>query len=248
MKKKILTLMILLMSTTLLIGYAYSDWHDKIDISGSVKTTNWRACVQIRKILYGAYYNYDPATGTYDGPTDQIAIAAEYPTYFKMIIEVENCGKIDLHDVVVTDTINNNVAPVTWQADKGTVEWDPFPIDYTGFHFDHLTWSIGNLGDGKKVKLTIWIQTLPNSAKNLKYAPTSGDEGDEQYIEINGGEEGADGATVTAFADSKLLTATTDGIMIHIIDDGEPGNGYGVLDTELPYYTDWAKDSRDILP
>ena len=227
------------------IGAVESYWTERLKIEGQIKTGNWKACIRIRKILYGAYYNYDPETGTYEGPQEQVAIAANIPTYFKMIIEVVNCGGIDLTDVIVTDTIKNTVAPISWFPDKGSVEWIPFPIDYSTFHFDDLVWSIGNLGDGKSVKLVIWIQTLPNNAKEPKFEPTSGDEFDEQNIEINGGGEEEDGATVKAYAKSKLLTATTEGIIIQIIGDGVE-DGYGIIDTELPYYTEWAKDSKNI--
>ena len=252
--KKIFSILLIVIFSSSLIGVSYGLWSKKLQINGSINTGAWKGCIRIRKGLHGAYYNYSQVSSEIDGPTNKIPIAAGYPTYFQFIIEVENCGNVDLKDVEVTDIIKNNVAPVSWEAEKGTVLFSPFPIDYDNFHFDELTWSIGDLNAGKSVKVSIWIQTLPNPSRVtgdvLKYSPTGGDEPDDdrQIIEINGEEESnePDGATVIAFVGSKRLSATTDGICVEVVDDGEYYNGWGLIKTILPFYTDWARDSKNI--
>jgi uncharacterized repeat protein (TIGR01451 family) len=236
------------------IGSTYSLWSKKLYIKSKVNTGNWDACIKIRKILDGAYY-YNADINNYEGPSNQIAIAANYPTFFRLIIEVKNCANVPLDDVVVTDTIKNVVAPVSWSSDKGEVKWDPYPITYSEFHFDDLEWMIGKLNAGEAVNLTIWIQTLPNpsgsnTCKPDKFAPTSGDEEDGQDIVINGCEDDdkLDGAKVVARSDFGCLSATTDGITIYIVDDGESGNGLGLILTPLPYSTPWARDKASLIP
>jgi len=217
------------------VGLAHSHWRETIRIQGTVTTGRWKACVRIQKTLEGAFTN--PETGEdITEPTDLIAISASFPTKFKLTIEVKNCESTRLTEVVVTDTILTNVAPIDWTASKGTVSWiDEQPKGEPGeFIFNKLTWTIRNLNPGKSASLVIWIETLQNPTG--KYEPTSGDEGDGQDLEIN------EGAKVTAESLLSSLSATTGGITIHIVDDDVEGNGIGRIDTELPCSTGWAED------
>lgn len=202
----------------------------------------WKACVRIMKKVEGAYY-LNTQTGEYEGPTNIIDIAADHPTYFKMTIHVSNCKSTTLTNVEVTDTIKNTVAPVSWKTNKGEVDWSPWPIDYDDFHFDELTWTIGDLEPYDVVYLEIWLQTLPNPSQGLRYEPTSGDEGGGQSIEINGEMDGGepDGATVTTESPLMLLTVTTDGLVVNVIGDGVE-DGKGLISPELPQETLWAED------
>lgn len=219
-----------------LCGVTYSHWSDNTQIIGRVHMGKWRACVKVWKFLDGAYT--DPYTGEdLVEPTNLIAIANEnFPTKFKLMIYVKNCGSTELTNVVVTDCIKLNVAPINSTPSKGTVSWeDEAPPGKPGeFVFNYLTWNIGSLVPGEVASLEIWIRTLMNPKG--KYEPTSGDEGDSQDIEIN------EGATVTALSLMNTLSATTEGITILIEDDSVQGNGIGVIATELPYLTPYAED------
>jgi len=220
-----------------IIGEVQGSWRDQVAVSGEAKMARWKACVRIRKTLEGAFTNASTGEDITE-PTSLIAIAADFPTKFRLIICVMNCEETTLTDVVVTDTIKNTVAPVSWTASKGTVTWDPPVANLSKFGFNELTWNIGTIGPGDMECLEILIQTLPNSSGKTKYEPTSGDEGDGQYIEMNGG------ATVTAISPFDGLTATTGGIRIIIADNGIEGDGIGVIDSPgLPYSTPWAEDS-----
>ena len=227
------TLLVLAISLSA-VGFAYSGWRDEIRISGTAKMGCWEACILIRKTLDGAYYR-NPDTETLEGPTPNIHIAADHPTYFYLTICVKNCRSTTLTSIVVTDTIKNTVAPVSWTPDEG-VTWNPQEPDPNQFHFNELTWNIGELGPDETACLEILIQTLPNPSG--KYEPTSGDEGDWQDIEIN------EGATVSATSPFNGLTATTGSITLIITDNGIEEDGIGLIDSpELPYSTPWAEDS-----
>ena len=238
MKTKVLAFLSCVLVSFSLCGVAYSHWQDEAKIQGKVKMTCWKACVRIRKTLEGAFI--DPITGEpVEEPTNLIAIAADFPTRFKLAICVKNCGSTELKDMVVTDVIKNNIAPREWYPEDG-VSWKnyaPGGKDWDGIHygFNELTWNIGTLSPGEQRCLTIRIETLQNM--NGKYEPTSGDEGDSQELEKN------EGATVKAKSPFSSLSATTEGIIVIIGDDGIPENGLGIIESpELPYSTPWAED------
>jgi len=242
MKTKILTLGITLMLITTATGMAYSGWRDEVKITGTAKMACWTAKIKIWKKLCGAYTN--PYTGAeISTPTNEIAIAASFPTIFKMKIYVKNCRYTTLTNVVVTDTIENNIGPVSWTASQGSVEWynsAPGGGEWDGVHFgfNELTWKVGSLAPGETAILTIKLKTLMNSSPNWeKYEPTTGDEGDEQDLPVN------PGVKVRATSPFNGLSAETDGITLHIVDDGIPENGIGIIATTLPYTTPAASDS-----
>ena len=201
------TLLVLVISLSA-VGFAYSGWRDEVRIAGTAKMGKWKACIRIRKTLDGAYY-YNQE-GWLEGPTSNIHIAADHPTYFYLTICVKNCRSTTLTNVVVTDTIENNVAPTEWYPSKGSVEWEnysPGGGEWDGIHFgfNDLTWNIGTLTSGEEATLEILIETLQNP-KN-KYEPTG-----TQEIEIN------KGANVKATSTLSSLSATTDGITINIVE------------------------------
>jgi hypothetical protein len=235
------------------LGVAYSHWQEKIYVSGIVKTTTWESCIKIRKCLEGTYT--DPESGEWlETPNNtNIAIRASFPSIFKLRILVTNCESTALKNVVVTDKIRNNIAPNgTYNVNKGTVFWNPEPHT-EGFHKTDFTWNIGTLNGGASALLEIWLETLPNPTG--KYEPTSGDEGDGQYLQVNGevNEETGIivelGATVYAESDFKILSATTGAIILRIEDDGVEDNRVGAMWIvtkdgleELPYCTGWSED------
>lgn len=224
-----------------IISEVQGSWRDQVVITGEAKMACWKANIKIRKTLDGAYT--DPITGaTLEETTNLMAIAAAFPTTFKLTICVKNDGSTTLTNVIVVDTIKNTVAPFDIEVDKGVVTWNNYsngknPWDGIHFGFNELTWDIGTLEPGEMVCLILWIQTLQNSAQQDKYEPTSGDEGDWQDIEIN------EGATVRATSPFDGLTATTGDITLIIADNGIEGDGIGVIDSpELSYSTPWAED------
>jgi hypothetical protein len=238
MRLKIIVFFTCIMITLSLCGVAYSHWIERIGIQGTATMGKWKANIRIQKTLIGSHT--DPHTG---GPlqerTNLIAIAADFPTRFELIICVENYGSTGLKNVLVIDTIKNTFAPREWHPTEG-VNWYNYVPDgggWDGIHLglNELTWTIGTLTPGEKACLTIWIETLQNSEG--KFKPTSGDEGDSQDLEIN------EGATVKATSNFTRLSAITEGITIHIIDDETPQNGLGIIDTTLPYSTLWAADT-----
>jgi hypothetical protein len=161
-----------------------------------------------------------------------------HPTLFSQTIWVENCGDEDLTGVVVTDRIQNTVAPrFAVQPYVGTLSIAPFGFcrPWDDFGFDHLTWSIGTLSAGQTVSLTIGIATLANPSG--RYEPTSGDECDWQDLEMTRG------ATVVATGSGGTLQATTQELTLIIVDDGVPQNHEGLIQTTVPAFTPWATDS-----
>jgi len=230
---------VLLMLTLGTTGYSYSHWTKTITIQGSITTGTWEkmASVRIMKTLNGSFTN--PVTGEdlLTPNTTHIAIAADFPTKFQLIITVENNGTVSITDAVY-DVIENTVKPINWTPSKGTVTW----VNKTtaeGFEQNFLTWTIGTLVPNERVTLEIWIETLQNPAG--KYEPTSGDDGDWQYIEINRG------ANITATYDFGTLFAETEEITLTITDDSIQGNGIGLISAPLlPYSTPWAWDSETI--
>lgn len=229
----------LLLITLGTVGYSYSLWSKTLTIQGNITTGTWEkvASVRIMKTLNGSFTN--PVTGEdlLEPNTTHIAVAADFPTKFQLIITVENNGTVSITDAVY-DVIENTVKPINWTPSKGTVTW----VNKTtaeGFEQNFLTWTIGTLVPSERATLEIWIETLRNPAG--KYEPTSGDEGDWQYIEINRG------ANITATYDSRTLFAETEEITLTIVDDGIQGNGIGLISAPpLPYSTPWAWDSETI--
>jgi uncharacterized repeat protein (TIGR01451 family) len=186
--------------------------------------------------LEGSFTN--PYTGeNLTTPTDLVAIASKtFPTRFKLTIRVVNCGLVTLENIVVTDRIELNVAPTEWTPSKGSVYWENWrpPGEPGEFIFNYLTWNIGELAPEEQAYLEIWIRTLYNPPG--KYEPTSGDEGDNQELEINRG------AKVVADSPFNGLSATTEKITVLIVDDNIPGNGIGKISTPLPHSTPWAEN------
>ena len=228
-----LSLILVVMAVT---GFAYSHWSETLYISGTVTTGTWGSCIGIRKTLEGSFTNPWTRENLAE-PTNLIAIASEeFPTRFKLTIQVKNCGSTALENVIVTDCIELNVAPTEWTPSKGTVYWENVrpPGEPGEFIFNYLTWTIGGLASDELASLEIWIRTLYNP--RCKYEPTSGDEGDNQELKINRG------AKVVADSIFNGLSATTEGITIIIVDDNIPGNGIGTILTPLPYSTPWAED------
>jgi len=228
---------LLLMLALGTIGYSYSHWKDTIYIQGTITTaTQKEACIKIMKLLNGSFTNSTTGEDLTE-PTQYIAVAANFPTKFQLIIIVKNCGTVDITDPV-TDVIENTVEPINYTASKGTVEW--YKNHTTGGEFvqNFLNWTIGTLVPNEQAKLEIWIQTLPNASQKDKYEPTSGDEGDSQNIEINRG------ATITATSELGHLSATTENITLTIADDSVQDNNLAIISTPpLPYSTPWTQDS-----
>lgn len=227
---------LILLATLAITGYSYSHWTKTITIQGTITTAHEKtACVRIMKTLNGSFTN--PYTGEdLTEPTQYIAVASTtFPTKFQLIITVENCGTVPITDAVY-DVIENTVEPINATPTKGTVDW--YYNHTTGGEFvqNFLNWTIGTLAPNEIASLEIWIQTLQNPAG--KYEPTSGDEGDWQYLEINRG------ATIKATTELGPLEATTDAITLTIVDDDTPGNGIAIITPTLPYSTPWAQDSR----
>jgi len=232
-------LFILLMLALGTIGYSYSHWSKTITIHGTITTGTWEnvASVRIMKTLNGSFT--DPVTGEdlLTPNTTHIAIAADFPTKFQLIITVENNGTVSITDAVY-DVIENTVKPISWTPSKGTVTWEN-KTTAQNFEQNFLTWTIGTLAPGERATLEIWIETLPNPSG--KYEPTTGDEGDGQTIEINRG------ANITATYDYGTLFAQTENITLTITDDGIQDNGIGLISAPtLPYSTPWASDSETI--
>jgi len=217
-------------------GYSYSHWTKTINIQGTITTTTWdKACVRIMKTLNGSFT--DPYTGQdLTEPTQYIAVASTtFPTKFQLIITVENYGTVPITDAVY-DVIENTVEPINATPTKGTVDWYYNHTTSGEFVQNFLNWTIGTLAPNEIASLEIWIQTLQNPSD--KYEPTSGDEGDRQYLEINRG------ANITATSELGPLFAQTEGITLTIVDDDTQGNGIAMITPTLPYSTPWAQDSR----
>jgi len=233
-------LFVFILTATCMIGGLYGGWTDRIVFEGSAKIACWKPKIEIKKTLDGTFT--DPWTGeTLSEPNrDYIAVAASFPSLFELTIYVRNSGSITLYDVVVEDTIENNVAPVELEPSKGYVEVYSYsaghkPWDGVHFGFNEVTWFIGELEPGEMVYLRMVIATLQNPAG--KYEPTSGDDGDSQWVLINRG------AAVTGLCFYGMLQTQTEGISIQVEDDGVEGNGIARIVTPLPYETPWAEAS-----
>jgi hypothetical protein len=191
----------------------------------------------------------DPETGEILlTPADTVAIASDFPTVFTLKIEVKNCKSAALSNIRVTDIIKNTIAPgdldengvYDYETNRpdSTLKWEDWGVtkkDEREFGFQKLTWGIGELEGGEVAYLKIWLVTSRNPSE--RYTPTSGDEGDEQEIEIN------EGVKVTAFHDFGVLETVSPGISINIVDDGVEDNGMGLIQEKLPYTTNWSKDT-----
>ena len=234
---KLLALCLIVSSCTM--GILYGGWTEEVRIEGSAKMGCWKPRLEIRKSFDGTYT--EPVTGeyiTYPNRT-HIAIAAGFESLFKMIIEVRNTGSIDIHDITVEDIIENNVAPRLIEASQGThlvYSWikNDQPWTYPEFGFHRITWEIGTLEPGETACLAVCIGTLANPSG--KFEPTTGDENDGQWVEINSG------AGIVGYCYLGELSASTAGIRIEIEDDGFPENGIGRIMTPLPFVTPWGVD------
>ena len=229
-------LCVVLILALAITGFAYSHWSETIEISGTIKIAHIpKACIRIRKILNGSFTNATTGEDLTE-PTDLIAIAStEFPTKFQLIIEVENCGSVNVTDTV-TDVVENNVAPINWTPSKGTVSWVNKTTSPT-FVQHFLNWTIGTLVPGERATLEIWIETLKNPAG--KYEPTS----EPQYdFEINRG------ANVTANSELGSLAANTEAITLNIESGDIPDDGIGLITPTLPYSTPWAEDRINGAP
>ena len=110
---KLIALLLIPIIALSLVGIAHSLWSESLYIEGTVNMGYWKACVKIKKTLDGSFT--DPETGAVlTVPTNLIAISADFPTKFKLTITVKNCESTTLTNVIVTDTILTNVAPIDW--------------------------------------------------------------------------------------------------------------------------------------
>ncbi len=87
-------------------------------------------------------------------------------------------------------------------------------------------------GETAQMEMTIGSLTNPSG----KYEPTSGDEGDGQWIEIN------KGAQATGYCFLGELRCWTTDINLWVEDDGVEENKIGRIITELPINTPWGVD------
>jgi hypothetical protein len=85
--------------------------------------------------------------------------AATLPSYFLVMLRVENCGGTALTNVVVTDNFSNETKPLEPSANTGTVSITP--ADTNGFQKENLTWTIGTLGGYQARTLTIKVGGRP---------------------------------------------------------------------------------------
>jgi len=238
---KTLTATFLLLAITLTtISYTYSHWKETIQIQGTITTIKQEtACVRIMKTINGSFTN--PYTGEdIREPTNLIHVGTNtqpgWPTKFQLIITVVNCGTVNITDAVY-DVIENTVEPINATPTKGVVEWYKNKTTGGDYVQNFLKWTIGTLVPNEVASLEIWIQTLPNPSG--KYEPTS----ENQQIEINRG------ATVKATSELGILTATTGGITLVIVDTDEPDDpNIAVITPPLPYSTPWAQDSKTNTP
>lgn len=240
--KKVMNRVSLLLFVTIvassLIGVIYGGWTDRIEIQGSAKMAHWKPRIEIRKTLDGTFT--DAKTGeTLTEASQYIAIAAQFPSLFKITIEVRNTGSVPVYDIVVTDVIENTVAPSDISVTQGSYNVvsdgkNNEPWDGEHFGFNEITWDVGTLQPGEEAVMTVWISTLMNPSG--KYEPTSGDEGDGQDIEMNRG------AKCVAMCFLGELRCETQGITIVIIDDGIEDNKIGLIETPLPFVTPWSVD------
>jgi hypothetical protein len=237
MRLKVLALFTCTLITLSLCGVAYSQWSGKLSIRGTITMGRWKACVQIRQTLEGAFTNQSTGEDL-KKPTDLIAIDAGFPTRLKLTIHVKNCKSTNLTDIVVTDCIEPHVAPREWAASLGSVRWiniatDNNPWDDVHFGYNLLTWKVGDLNPGMSAYLLIWIETLRNPME--RYEPTGTEYGGDPVLKIT------EGAAVIAISPFKTLLATTEGITLRI---GEYNTtGCGRILTHLPDSTPWAEDN-----
>jgi hypothetical protein len=96
--------LILLLSSLVAIGGSYGFWYDELTVEGDITTTNWDACIKIRKTL----------------DTDVCSEGLH------LTIEVMNNGSNNLAYVEVTDSIGEKATPIsgTINPSKGIVAWD----------------------------------------------------------------------------------------------------------------------------
>lgn len=240
---------ILMMSLT---GIAFSHWVDRIYIWGTI--TTWHddgsgsgACVSIQKTLYGAYT--DPYTGKDTAtPTDLVRVSrsavtlsggeircppTNFPTKFRLCINVTNCGALELNNVIVTDRLEYQFLKINYTKSDPSdmVTFVQMVDNATGHRNTHIIWEVGNLTSGESATLCIWIRTAQDCSGF--YYPTSAN----QDYPVN------TGAKVEAVSARGNLIAQTEGIVLGVGDLVQP-NVAEIL-TGLPYSTPWAEDHID---
>ena len=224
------------------ISISYAGLTDDKSIYGTVTTSEWGACLCIRKTVDGSFT--DPVTGEdIDPPNYDLNLIHQsdkndigFPTKFKLTIEVSNNCDEDLTDVMVTDKIGNQVAPrEILVITHGDVIFTPEGLTRESFGHDDMEWDIGILPSGETAILTVLIETLKNPSG--KYEPTS----ENQELPIND-----EGATVSATkSDGEILTASTEGINLDIdpygtSENDENNDHLAIIDSpQLPYSTPW---------
>lgn len=217
------------------------DKKDKPTDKSSIKT--WVSppfCLRIRKILDGAFTHPGNDQDLEPG-IDLIHISdgddSGWPTRFHLTFEVENCGNLNLTDVVVTDVIENQVAPRERLDSSGGPVDGLRPDGEDVFGRDTITWTIGNLPAGQSAYVVLLIETLKDQDPDGKYAPTLRD----QDIEINRG------ATVRAVVPGLCIAdATTNGFTLALeptnAEPEEPNDGHiSLIIPSLPDDTPWAE-------
>lgn len=121
------------------------------------------------------------------GPTND---NVENVFYFRAEITVENCGNVDLTNVVVTDSFSNEAQPFSVSG-PGTVVISPAPDPNNGMVKETVTWTVGTIPDGQSRTLTINVGSEFNPSGRLE--PTSAN----QTIFFNGQDGNTGSASVT---------------------------------------------------
>jgi hypothetical protein len=239
----------------MMVGSTYALWFQELTIMGTINTGSWNggggsgACVSIQKSFDGAFTNATTGANI-TTPTDLIRIGAvgiitksigsegiackpppepNFPTRFLMWINVTNCGAMELRDIIVTDMLQNQFAPVEWDASVGTVSWRIVPGIIGKYNHSFLEWRVDSLASGENISIAIWLNTTTNPAG--LYEPTTPS---EDYL-VNSG------ATVSAVSDLGILTATTETLVLEV--GGLVQGNIARILTSLPYSTPWASDS-----
>lgn len=215
------------------LGNTYSLFFQTLEIQGVVHTGFWGGggvegpCIGIQKTIDGAFTNATTGEDISER-TNLIHIGNAnppyFPTKFKLMICVHNCGNETLTEVEVTDRLENQFGVINWSVGRGNVTILSFPGP-GNYSKDYIVWDIEELQEGEGVCLEMWIQTLQNPAG--WYAPTSGN---ATYI-IN------QGASVSAKGSSGELIAKTGSLSISL--SPEDKNYIATILTQLPYSTPW---------
>jgi hypothetical protein len=158
-------------------------------------TTPAEPCLALSKTLDGPFRTSDdlflsdgiiPVAVQGDNNGDE-----ENLFYFKVTIEIENCGGTELTNVVVEDTFSNEAQPFETD-DPGNVVILPVPDPFDGMVKESLTWTAGSIAVGDTATLNILVGTEFNPAGLLE--PTSFG----QSVFFNGQDDGTGSASATA--------------------------------------------------